>query len=75
MIFYLLMQVTDRSTSLLIVHAHLKGVQLRPTCVILYKQNILLLEPDRPINIRELLLKHRSYTDVNLIAKLEFFVN
>ena len=44
---------------LLLTHAHLRGVQLSHAHVTL--QNALLLEPERPINVDETLLKRCSH--------------
>ena len=40
---------TQELCRLIHVHAHLRGVWLRPTCVML--QNVLLLEPEQPIKV------------------------
>ena len=48
-----------KSTAFLLMHAYLRGVRLRPA-VLHYIQNALLLEPERPVNENETLLKRYS---------------
>ena len=65
--------ILTNSTALLLMHAHLRGMQLRPTCVTLHRsrQNELLLEPEWPINANKYCFKRCSYITKVLSAKVE----
>ena len=59
---------------LLLAHANLRDVPLRPACVTLYKENALLIEPEQPINDSEMLLTCGSYRNVNVCFLSRFHI-